>query len=29
VEGLLKTTGKLPVNVKFLLEGEEETAAAH
>src|SRR6266581_2907441 len=25
VEGLLKTTGKLPVNVKFLLEGEEET----
>jgi len=25
VESLLKTTGKLPVNVKFLLEGEEET----
>ena len=24
VESLLKTTGKLPVNVKFLLEGEEE-----
>ena len=29
VEGLLKTTGKLPVNVKFLLEGEEETGGAH
>src|SRR5580693_3604848 len=27
VESLLKTTGKLPVNVKFLLEGEEETGA--
>src|SRR5262249_10156841 len=25
VESLLRTTGKLPVNVKFLLEGEEET----
>jgi len=25
VEGLLRSTGKLPVNVKFLLEGEEET----
>ena len=25
VEGLLKTRGKLPVNVKFLIEGEEET----
>jgi acetylornithine deacetylase/succinyl-diaminopimelate desuccinylase-like protein len=25
VEALFKTTGKLPVNVKFLLEGEEET----
>ncbi len=24
VEGLLKTTGKLPVNVMFLIEGEEE-----
>ena len=24
VEGLLKTTGKLPVNVRFLIEGEEE-----
>ena len=29
VEGLLKTTGKLPVNVKFLLEGEEETGGEH
>src|ERR1700674_4393123 len=29
VEGLLKTTGKLPVNVKFLLEGEEETGGGH
>jgi acetylornithine deacetylase/succinyl-diaminopimelate desuccinylase-like protein len=29
VEGLLATTGKLPVNVKFLLEGEEETGGAH
>ncbi len=29
VEGLLKTTGKLPVNVKFLLEGEEETGGTH
>jgi len=29
VEGLLKTTGKLPVNVKFLLEGEEEPARTH
>jgi len=29
VEGLLKTTGRLPVNVKFLLEGEEETGGAH
>ena len=25
VEGLLRSSGKLPVNVKFLLEGEEET----
>jgi len=25
VEGLLRGSGKLPVNVKFLLEGEEET----
>src|SRR5256714_9094854 len=29
VETLLKTTGKLPVNVKFLLEGEEETGGEH
>src|SRR5215475_3549748 len=29
VEGLLKTTGHLPVNVKFLLEGEEETGGEH
>jgi acetylornithine deacetylase/succinyl-diaminopimelate desuccinylase-like protein len=29
VEGLMRTTGKLPVNVKFLLEGEEETGGEH
>jgi acetylornithine deacetylase/succinyl-diaminopimelate desuccinylase-like protein len=29
VEGLLKTTGKLPVNVKFLIEGEEEVGGEH
>ena len=29
VEGLLKTTGKLPVNVKFLIEGEEECGGEH
>src|ERR1041384_6288383 len=29
VEGLLKTTGRLPVNVKFLLEGEEGTGGEH
>ena len=29
VEGLLKSRGKLPVNVKFLLEGEEETGGGH
>jgi acetylornithine deacetylase/succinyl-diaminopimelate desuccinylase-like protein len=27
VEAMLKTQGSLPVNVKFLIEGEEETAA--
>jgi acetylornithine deacetylase/succinyl-diaminopimelate desuccinylase-like protein len=29
VEGLLKTTGRLPVNVKFLIEGEEESGGEH
>ncbi len=29
VEGLLKSKGKLPVNVKFLLEGEEEVGGEH
>ena len=29
VESLLKTTSRLPVNVKFLLEGEEETGGEH
>ena len=29
VEGLLKTTGKLPVNVKFLIEGEDECGGEH
>src|SRR3989442_685809 len=29
VEGLLKTTAQLPVYVKFLLEGEEETGGEH
>src|SRR5947207_447371 len=29
VEGLLKTKGRLPVNVRFLIEGEEETGGEH
>jgi acetylornithine deacetylase/succinyl-diaminopimelate desuccinylase-like protein len=29
VEGFLKTKGKLPVNVKFLIEGEEEMGGEH
>ena len=29
VEGLLKTHGRLPVNVKFLIEGEEEVGGEH
>lgn len=29
VESYLKTVGSLPVNVKFLLEGEEEVSSAH
>ena len=29
VEGLLKTQGALPVNVKFLIEGEEESGGEH
>src|SRR5579885_584342 len=29
VESLMKTHGKLPVNVKFLIEGEEEWRRAH
>jgi len=29
VEGFLKTKGKLPINIKFLLEGEEEVGGEH
>src|SRR6266571_8831636 len=29
VEGFLKTDGRLPVNVKFLIEGEEEVGGEH
>jgi acetylornithine deacetylase/succinyl-diaminopimelate desuccinylase-like protein len=29
VEGFLKTQGKLPINVKFLIEGEEEVGGEH
>ena len=29
IEALLKTTGTLPVNVKFLIEGEEEIGSEH
>jgi acetylornithine deacetylase/succinyl-diaminopimelate desuccinylase-like protein len=29
VEGFLKTEGKLPLNIKFLIEGEEETGGGH
>ena len=29
VEALLKTTGRLPVNVKFFLEGQEEIGSPH
>src|SRR5436309_102433 len=29
VESLLRTTGRLPVNVRFLIEGEEETGGEH
>ncbi|HYK16948.1 MAG TPA: dipeptidase [Bryobacteraceae bacterium] len=29
VEGLLKQRGKLPINVKFLIEGEEEVGGEH
>jgi len=29
VEGYLKTEGKLPINIKFLLEGDEEVGGEH
>ncbi|MCE9623990.1 MAG: M20/M25/M40 family metallo-hydrolase [Deltaproteobacteria bacterium] len=29
LEAYLKSSGKLPVNVRFLIEGEEETGSAH
>ena len=29
VEGFLRTEGKLPINVKFLIEGEEEVGGEH
>jgi acetylornithine deacetylase/succinyl-diaminopimelate desuccinylase-like protein len=29
IEAMLKTTGTLPVNVKFLIEGEEEIGSVH
>ena len=29
VEGFLKTEGKLPINIKFLIEGEEEVGGEH
>ncbi len=29
VEGFLKTDGKLPINIKFLIEGEEEVGGEH
>ncbi len=29
VEGFLQATGRLPINIKFLIEGEEEVGGAH